>query len=132
VVTSENAPPTVLIIEADQLTSDLYQRELGRDVAVATCSNEMTAWEILRTRDVRAVVLEPAGLGAEGWNLLARIKAHPSFSAIPVIVCSTQDERRKGLELGAALFLVKPVLPATLSAVLRQVIGADNRATGKI
>jgi DNA-binding response OmpR family regulator len=41
---------------------------------------------------------------------------------IPLIVCSTLDERRRGIALGAAAYLVKPTLPATLLATLQQVL----------
>ena len=54
--------------------------------------------------------------------LLAAIKSLPRGSPIPVVLCSTLDERKRGMEMGAAAYLVKPVLPTTLLKTLRQVI----------
>jgi ABC-type transport system involved in cytochrome bd biosynthesis fused ATPase/permease subunit len=42
--------------------------------------------------------------------LLAAIKSLPGSSPIPVVLCSTLDERKRGMEMGAAAYLVKPVL----------------------
>jgi len=113
--------PTILIIEADPNTADLYRRELSHDYTVLTCTDEAQVLEILHTGQLKAVVLEPIGLGKWGREMLATIKSNPNTQTIPVVVCSTQDERRKGPEMGAAYCLVKPVLPSTLLHVLHKV-----------
>jgi DNA-binding response OmpR family regulator len=113
--------PLILLIEADPNTAALYRRELSHDYTVVTSADEAQVWEILLTDQLKAIVLEPIGLGKWGWDLLAAIKSKPAMQAIPVVVCSTLDERRKGLEMGAAYFLVKPVLPSTLLQVLHKV-----------
>lgn len=113
--------PMILLIEADPNTADLYRRELSHDYTVVTSTDETQVWEILLTGQLKAIVLEPIGLGKWGWDMLVTIKSKPTIQAIPVVVCSTLDERRKGLELGAAYFLVKPVLPSTLLQVIHKV-----------
>jgi DNA-binding response OmpR family regulator len=45
----------------------------------------------------------------DGWDLLARLKADPETADCPVVVVSMLDERGKGLSLGAADYLIKPV-----------------------
>jgi DNA-binding response OmpR family regulator len=47
--------------------------------------------------------------------------------AVPIILCSALDERKRGLELGASAYLVKPVLPAALLEALRRVTGRVGR-----
>jgi hypothetical protein len=37
-------------------------------------------------------------------------------------LCSSSDERKRGLDAGAQAFLIKPVLPADLHLTLRRVI----------
>ncbi|MFN8472318.1 MAG: response regulator [Anaerolineae bacterium] len=113
--------PTVLIIDDDLPTLALYQRELGRDYRVLTCSDEQSAVECLRVENLSAVVLEPVALGKQGWDLLTTIKTREPERSIPIILCSTQDERRRGLEMGAAACLTKPVLPTALRRALDQV-----------
>jgi DNA-binding response OmpR family regulator len=85
-----------------------------------TCDNELAALSYIEKYEPSAIVLEPVGLGKTGWEFLGKLKTLPKIKTIPVILCSTLDERRKGLEMGAASFLLKPVLPSTLLQILRQ------------
>ena len=80
---------------------------------------------LLRTTPVAALVLEPAFFVTSGWDGVAAISDICATQGVPLVVCSTLDERRRGITLGAAVYLVKPTLPATLLATLRQVIGSD-------
>jgi DNA-binding response OmpR family regulator len=116
----------VLIGEPDQATNTLYQRALGTTFTVISASDEETMLELLRTTPIAALVLEPAIFAAPGWDGLATISHMCAALGIPLIVCSTLDERRRGIALGAAAYLVKPTLPATLVATLRQVIGSGT------
>ena len=112
----------ILIVESDQATAELYQRELSRSYRVFICIDEQTALELIRTRPIRAVVLEPAIDGGQGWQLLIAIKQVCDVHPIPVVLCSTLDERRRGMELGAESYLVKPALPQVLQATLQYLI----------
>ena len=116
----------VLIGEPDQATNMLYQRALGAAFTVIAASDEETMLDLLRTTPIVALVLEPAIFAASGWDGLATISHMCTAQGIPLIVCSTLDERRRGIALGAAAYLVKPTLPATLVATLRQVIGSGT------
>ena len=112
---------TILIIECDLPTLELYQRELSRDYQILACSEAQQALPLMQTNSVSAVVLEPSTPDEQGWSLLAAIKSLPGLSAIPVVLCSTLDERKRGMEMGAVAYLVKPVLPTTLRETLHQI-----------
>ena len=60
--------------------------------------------------------------GQSGWELLAQLKADPRTQAIPVIIVSVVDERRKGLAAGAAAYLVKPVTRELLRQAVNTVM----------
>jgi CheY-like chemotaxis protein len=45
----------------------------------------------------------------DGWDVLRALKADPATATVPVVVVSIVDERPKGMALGAAGYLVKPV-----------------------
>jgi len=113
--------PVVLLIDHELPMLELYQRELSQDYRVLTCADEKEALTLLTTPNLAALVLEPAIAGGEGWHLLAAI-LHALEKSVPLVVCSTSDERKRGMEAGAAAFLIKPVLPARLRETLRQVI----------
>jgi DNA-binding response OmpR family regulator len=112
---------SILIVECDLPTLELYQRELSRDYQILACSETQKALALLQTHPVSAVVLEPSTPDEQGWSLLAAIKSLPGPASIPVILCSTLDERKRGMEMGAVAYLVKPVLPTTLRETLRQI-----------
>jgi DNA-binding response OmpR family regulator len=111
--------PAVLIVESDPATSDLYMRELGHHFTALACAKAAEALLVLAQQPLYAVVLEPVGLGAQGWDLLRAVRNCPLNCRTPFVVCSTLDERRAGMDRGATVYLVKPVLPATLISVLR-------------
>ena len=112
---------TIVIVEHDTPTRELYVRELGRDYQALACCDEQAVLEMLRTHTICAIVLEPGLTDGNGWELLAKIKQSDDTRAIPVILCSTLDERKRGMELGAHAYLVKPVLPSMLLETIRRV-----------
>ena len=112
----------ILIVEHDEPTRELYLRELSREFRVFACCDESTALDLLRSHDIDAVVLEPGAADGGGWDLLVNLKHTAGMRAVPVVLCSALDERKRGLELGASAYLVKPVLPATLLDALRHVV----------
>lgn len=106
--------PTILLIEPDAATRELYRRELSDRYHVLTLPDDHDAFALLRTYHVDAIVLEPDLAGSSGWDLIVSLKATLRTARIPIIVCSVLDERRRGKQLGVFTYLVKPVLPATL------------------
>jgi len=116
----------ILIIESDHPTRELYQRELSQYYEVLACADDQDALALLHTKEICAVVLEPALSDERGWALLAAIKNDPDTMSIPVILCSTLDERKRGMEMGAVAYLVKPILPAALRKTLAQVIQCND------
>ncbi|NOK58572.1 MAG: response regulator [Chloroflexi bacterium AL-W] len=112
----------ILIIESDQPTADMYRRELSREYRVMTCTDTPTVLKLLQAQSLSAIVLEPALDGGRGWQLFTAIQQVNINNTIPIILCSTLDERQRGIDLGATVYLVKPTLPSTLRDTLRQVI----------
>lgn len=106
--------PVVLIVESDLATHQLYARALKAEYEVKVAANASEAHAVLAAHRVQAIVLEPGPLGHSNWALITEVKKHSNSRTIPLILCTAQDERRRGLELGAAAYLTKPVLPATL------------------
>ncbi|MBE2239795.1 MAG: response regulator [Caldilineaceae bacterium] len=112
---------TVLILDIDEVTRELYRRGLERRFQVITCVDERAAWEALETHQVDSIVLEPAALDDEEWGFVTRLRTSAHYCDVPIIVCSTLDARRRGAELGATVYLIKPVTPQALNDTLQSV-----------
>lgn len=120
--------PPVLIIESNSPTLELYRRELSRDFRVLACSEMNDALALANASHLAAVVLEPEISNGQGWNLITELKRYFRGKTLPIILCSTLDERKRGLEAGAVDFLVKPVLPSVLVETIHRVIRSSSRA----
>ncbi len=114
--------PAILILEPDNATRELYQRELGRCFRVVACDDPEQSLTLLRGEPIDALVMEPAISSGAGWTLLETLQSLPFCASLRIVLCSTLDERRRGMSLGADVYLVKPVLPATLLSVLNQIL----------
>jgi DNA-binding response OmpR family regulator len=114
----------VLLGEPDQATNELYQRALSSAFEVLAVADQRRIVRMLRTLSVAALVLEPAIFDFPIWEQVMSVSGICAVRGIPLVICSTLDERRRGIELGASAYLVKPTLPATLLSTLRQLLGA--------
>ncbi|RRR72559.1 MAG: response regulator [Candidatus Viridilinea halotolerans] len=101
---------TVLVIDDDPATSELLQRTLSREgLRVVTAISG--AEGLARARIVRpdVITLDVLLRDADGWQILAALKADPELANIPVVMLTILDERSTGFSLGAADYLTKPV-----------------------
>lgn len=114
--------PSILLVENDLATAELYSQTISQEYTVFICESEEQAIEKIKNEKICAVILEPALMGGRGWAIFATIQKELATHPVPVILCSISDDRKRGMELGAAAFLVKPVLPITLLGVLRKVM----------
>ena len=114
----QEALSIILVVDHDPLTLELYQRTLGAYFQVKSANDQSKAIQWIASEKLSAVVLEPAGWGDGGLFLLTALKASPLNHSVPVILCTTLDERQFVRELGVADYLVKPVLPTTLRQIL--------------
>ena len=116
----------ILIIEEDAPTLELYRRELQRDYQVSACQSGEDALRLVKTNDVSVIVLEPAIEDGQGWGLLPALQQTQAGRRVLIVLCSTQDERKRGKLEGAAAFLVKPVLPIELRDCITRVLQVEK------
>jgi signal transduction histidine kinase/CheY-like chemotaxis protein len=128
---SDNAGPTVLLIEDDEHAIDLlslYLAEADFNVVVARDGDAGLA--MARSLRPAAITLDMLLPRVDGWDFLARAKADATIADIPVIIVSILDERGQGIALGAAEYLVKPVNREDLLATLRHLTAAKDGGAG--
>jgi signal transduction histidine kinase/ActR/RegA family two-component response regulator len=125
---STRRDPVVLVVEDDQSSVELLRAYLtgsGYEVVVERTGPEGLA--AVRREQPDAVVLDIQLPGLDGWALLAALKAAAETSAIPVVVVSVLDERARGLQDGAAAYLVKPVSRDDVLSALERAVGVGAR-----
>jgi two-component system sensor histidine kinase and response regulator WspE len=101
----------VLVVD-DSLTVRELERKLliSRGYEVDIAVDGMDGWNAVRTNHYDLVITDIDMPRLDGFELVALIKQHPNFSALPVMVVSYKDreeDRRRGLEAGADYYLTK-------------------------
>jgi len=110
----ETQAPTIVLIEEDEVTLDLYRRELSKSFAVLAFTEINDVLETMAKQDIQAVVIEPEIHYGQGWELIHSIHMTFPNRSIPVIVCSTRDTDHIDHPGEITKHLTKPVLPKTL------------------
>jgi CheY-like chemotaxis protein len=64
--------------------------------------------------------------GVDGWQVLTELKSNPETRDVPVMICSIIEEQERGFSLGAADYLVKPILEEDLVQALNR-LNADGK-----
>lgn len=110
---------SVLVIDDDATARELMTRQLralGFQVTAAADGREGLA----RTRELRpkAIILDVLMPDVLGWDVLTALKNDPDLAGIPVIMATIIDEPRRGLAMGAAGYLTKPIDREQLARIL--------------
>jgi GAF domain-containing protein/DNA-binding response OmpR family regulator len=114
----------ILAIDDDAQVIALYERYLQpQGFQVIALTDPLQAKERIRQLRPFAVTLDIMMPGKDGWTLLNELKTDPETRDIPVIICSILEEEEKGFSLGAADYLVKPILEDDLLNALNRLNG---------
>jgi CheY-like chemotaxis protein len=112
--------PVIVLLDEDPASQDLVEAYLNGLPAEVICAwDGVKALELVRTVQPAAVVLEVRLPRLDGWQVITQLKADPETAGIPLIVASTVDDRARGLALGAAAYLLKPIRRDELVDALR-------------
>jgi signal transduction histidine kinase/DNA-binding response OmpR family regulator/Skp family chaperone for outer membrane proteins len=115
---------TVLVIDDDPVVHDLMARFLTKEgMRVVVASSGEEGLSLARSERPAVITLDVMMPGMDGWTVLARLKADPELSSIPVVMVTMTDDRRTGYALGASEYLTKPIDPSRLTAALRRQLG---------
>ena len=114
----------ILCVDDDPQIISLYERYLQpqgfKAVAVVNPANAKDAAKRLKPYAITLDIMMPE---VDGWTVLEQLKSDPETRNIPVIICSIVEEEEKGFSLGAADYLVKPILEEDLVIALNRLNG---------
>ncbi len=101
----------VLVVDDSVTTRSVHRAVLETaDYQVTLAANGEEAWQILQGSRFDAVVSDVEMPRMDGFALTQMIRRSPGHSALPVVLVTAlekQEERARGLEVGASAYLVK-------------------------
>ena len=130
--TQEDVRLPVLVVEDEEATRLLYERFLHgsafRPVYAASVREAEDQW--LAQTPV-AVLLDISLNGEDSWRWLTDIKSDPRRAAVPVVLATQTDDKRKGLALGADAYYIKPLSRLELLSTLHFLTSAEPSAASR-
>jgi CheY-like chemotaxis protein len=101
----------ILAIDDDPQVIGLYERYLNpQGYYVVPLTDPRKAKERIQEIKPFAITLDIMMPNKDGWSVLTELKSDPATKDYPVIICSIMEQADKGFSLGAADYLVKPIL----------------------
>ena len=125
---------SVLLIEDDQLLSDLLARKFAAEkIRMTYAPTGEIALDVLKNEEKRPslILLDIRLPGIDGFEVLKLLKANPDLAKIPVIILSNfgqAEDIARGKNLGAEKFIVKVTL--TLEQIVDVVRATFEKSPG--
>ena len=135
------APFSVLVAEDNPLVREMLRfglrkfqnRELNakRKLKVIEAENGRIAWEQIQKGSIDLAIVDYYMPVMDGGQLTQLIRSDHNFRSLPIIVISVGGEevRREAYNVGADLFLDKPVLLGKLFESLHRLMGLQQNLT---
>jgi CheY-like chemotaxis protein len=118
----------VLTVDDDASVITLFRRYLeqhGYKVFGLTRGDRVLE-EAIRLKPY-AITLDVLMPGRDGWSVIRELKSNPATHDIPIIICSVLGERDRGISMGVADYLTKPISEQALLDTLAH-LGDGNGA----
>jgi DNA-binding response OmpR family regulator len=120
------ALPIVLAVDDDPAVLRIIESQLKRhDIAVKTAANGEEALAILRELTPAVLILDVMMDGISGYDLCHVVKRDPRLQDVPVIFLTsrgTPQDYKTGHELGAVIYMVKPLKAEKLVNIVQMLI----------
>jgi DNA-binding response OmpR family regulator len=117
------ASPVILAVDDDPAVLRIIDTHLTRhDYAVKTAASGEEAMLILRDLTPAVMILDVMMEGMSGLDVCSIVKREGRLKDVPVIFLtskSTPQDYRTGHELGAVIYMVKPLKPDKLLNVVQ-------------
>jgi two-component system, chemotaxis family, chemotaxis protein CheY len=120
---------SILIVEDSVTTRALIRaiiEEMG-DFNTVEAGSGFEALKLLPTQEFNLVITDVNMPDINGLELINFIKSNSRYSHIPLIIVSTErsdEDRKRGIALGAMAYITKPFKAHELQEVIKQAITA--------
>lgn len=110
----------IVAIDDDPGVITLYERFLEQqDYKVVGINHSNDVLPQIKELAPAAILLDVLMPETDGWGVLRTLKDDPATKNIPVIICSIVSDKNRGFSLGAADYLVKPIVENELVKALK-------------
>ena len=100
----------VLVIDDDATARELLTDQLRAEgFSVVTASGGLEGLKLAKEVHPSVITLDVIMPDLDGWSVLAALRQDSELSEIPVIMVTILDQQRRGVALGAAGYLTKPI-----------------------
>jgi CheY-like chemotaxis protein len=118
----------ILVIDDDATARELISDHLkARGFVTVTAAGGMEGLRLAKELRPTAITLDVMMPDLDGWSVLAALRQNPDLADIPVIMVSIVDEHRRGIALGAAGYLTKPIDRERLHRLIRRFQAPSRR-----
>jgi CheY-like chemotaxis protein len=111
--------PTALVVEADIGARELLRQQLEAEgFHVVHADSAEAAVALAEVHPLALITLDINLPNMNGWEFLSHLKQTPALAHIPVVVVSIAPDHSKGVALGAAAVIHKPLARRELQDAL--------------
>lgn len=126
---------TILVVDDSATTRSLVASYLSdwEGVEVLEAASGFEALRILPARRVDLIVTDINMPDINGLELISFVRATPNYRRIPVVIITTEnsaEDRKRGLDLGASDYLVKPFQAADLRRAVTAALERRQQGEG--
>lgn len=118
----------ILCVDDDELVLLAVEELLlteGYEVVSATSGTK--ALELLKDQEFDMMILDIIMPGMNGYELCENIRKIDRFSETPIIMLtamSGEEDRKRGMEAGATVYIPKPISPVKLCSLVGSILKA--------
>ena len=109
-IRTQATPGTALVVEDDFKSAELIRVQLeAQGFKVLQAASAEAALVLAIQQPLALITLDIMLPNMDGWEFLSRIKQVPELRGVPVVILSIVADSNKGLSLGAAAVMQKPI-----------------------
>ena len=119
----------ILVVEDSVSTRSMIRtivEDLGEEFQVFEAGTGFEALKTLPGEEFSLIITDINMPDINGLELINFVKTTPQYSGIPLIIVSTEkteEDKKRGLALGADAYITKPFSPEDLQKTIRTVLG---------
>ena len=120
---------TILVVDDSEFVRSYHSYILEQaDFRAITAVDGSDGLEKLYAGSFDLILTDINMSNMDGYEFIRRVRADEKFSAVPIVIVSTESESKdktKGFEAGASLYIVKPTTPESMLENIRLILATN-------